>query len=221
MSISASTASGSRRTAPRARSANLTHQGEIFDAGGPPIAGGIGIFVNASNTRVQAANLRIDAVEDNAIRIAGSGNRMDVFSLPCVRYNYRSNGATAIALADSGAAAANQLYLGSPPLLEAGNGGALANGNTNAVLALGAPAGRAARPGLVLGSVDTGLFQPASGALAATAGGVELLRATAGGAVTLGAAPGGHALEVARAVCCRGRLGSRQSGPYIDRSSGR
>ena len=86
--------------------ANLTHQGEIFDAGGPPIAGGSGIFVNASNTRVQAANLRIDAVEDNAIRIAGSGNRLDVFSLRCVRYNYRNNGATAIALADSGAAAA-------------------------------------------------------------------------------------------------------------------
>ena len=33
--------------------ANLTHQGEIFNAGGPPIAGGSGIFVNASNTRVQ------------------------------------------------------------------------------------------------------------------------------------------------------------------------
>ena len=122
-----------------------------------------------------------------------------------MRYNYRNNGATAIALADSGAAAANQLYLGSPPLLEAGNGGALANTNTNATLALGAPAGRAARPGLALGSADTGLFQPASGALAATAGGAELLRASAG-AMTLGAAPGGHALEVATPPAGANRL---------------
>ncbi|WP_431267285.1 glycosyl hydrolase family 28-related protein [Dankookia sp. P2] len=185
--------------------ANLTHQGEIFNAGGPPLAGGSGILINASNTRVQAANLRIDAVEDNAVRIAGSGNRLDVFSLRCVRYNYRNNGATAIALADSGAAAANQLYLGSPPLLEGGNGGALANTSTNGTVALGAPAGRAARPGLALGSTDTGLFQPTAGALAAAAGGAELLRASAG-AMTLGAVPGSHALEVATPPAAANRL---------------
>lgn len=185
--------------------ANLTHQGEIFNAGGPPLAGGSGVFVNASNTRVQAANLRIDAVEDHAIRLAGSGNRLDVFSLRCARYNYRNNGATAISLADSGAAAANQLYLGSPPLLEAGNGGALVNTGTNATLALGAPAGRAARPGLALGSADTGLFQPAAGMLAAAAGGAELLRVGAG-SVMLGAAPGGHALEVAAPLAGANRL---------------
>ena len=39
----------------RGQIANLTSQNEIFDAAGPPIAGGSGIFVDASNTRVQAA----------------------------------------------------------------------------------------------------------------------------------------------------------------------
>ena len=58
----------------------------------------------------------------------------------------------------------------------------------------------------MLGSADTGLFQPASGALATAAGGAELLRATAGGAVTLGAAPGGHALEVATPPAGANRL---------------
>jgi len=186
---------------------SLTHQGEIFNAGGPPLAGGVGLCVNASNTRIQAANLRIDAVEDNAIRLTGSGNRLDVFSLRCVRYNTRNNGAVAVQVADSGAAAPNAVYLGSQPLLEAGNGGPLTDaGGTNAVFALGAPAGRAARPGLALGGTDTGLFQPAGGGLAAAAGGAEVLRATAAGAVTLGAAPGGHALEVATPIAGANRV---------------
>ncbi|MEN0076111.1 MAG: glycosyl hydrolase family 28-related protein, partial [Paracraurococcus sp.] len=128
--------------------ASLTHQGEIFNAGGPPLAGGIGLYVNASNTRLHVGNLRIDAVEDNAVRVNGTGNRLDIFSLRCARYNYRNNGATAIYLADSGSGTANQLYLGAPPLLERGNGGALVNAGTNAVCAAGAPAGRVARPGL-------------------------------------------------------------------------
>ncbi|RAI57199.1 glycosyl hydrolase family 28-related protein [Roseicella frigidaeris] len=180
--------------------ASLTHQGEIFNAGGPPLAGGIGLYVNASNTRLHVGNLRIDAVEDNAVRVNGSGNRLDIFSLRCVRYNYRNNGATAIYLADSGGNAANQLYLGAPPLLERGNGGGLVNAGTNALCAAGAPAGRAARPGLALGSADTGLFQPAAGALAVAAGGAEVLRVTSAGTLTFGDAPGAHALEVAMPV---------------------
>jgi hypothetical protein len=59
------------------------------------------------------------------------------------------------------------------------------------------PAGRAARPGLAVGAADSGFFAPSATALAASVGGVEVLRATASGGVTLGAAPGGHALEVA------------------------
>lgn len=180
--------------------ASLTHQGEIFNAGGPPLAGGIGLYVNASNTRLHVGNLRIDAVEDNAVRVNGTGNRLDIFSLRCARYNYRNNGATAIYLADSGSGTANQLYLGAPPLLERGNGGALVNAGTNALCAAGAPAGRVARPGLALGSADTGLFQPGTGSLALAAGGAEVLRATSAGTVTLGDAPGAHALEVATPV---------------------
>jgi hypothetical protein len=175
---------------------NLTTQGEIFNAGGTPIAGSAGILVDASNTRLQVGNLRVDDAEDNAIRLNGSGNRLDIFSLRCVYYNTRNNGAAAIHLADSGASPPNAVHLGAPPLLEHGNGGPLVNAGTNATLAMQAPAGRAARPGLAVGGSDTGFHQPAAGALAASAGGVEVLRATGAGTVTLGAAPGGHAFEV-------------------------
>ena len=180
--------------------ANLTTQGEIFNAGGAPVAGGAGILVDASNTRLQIGNLRVDDAEDNAIRVNGSGNRIDLFALRCVTFNTRSNGAAAIHLADSGAAAPNAVYLGASPLLENGNGGPLVNSGTNAVLAMQAPSGRTARPGLAVGSGDTGLHQPAAGTIAASAGGVEVLRATSAGGVTLGAAPGGHALEVSTPI---------------------
>ena len=175
--------------------ANLTSQNEIFAGAGAPLAGSSALQVDGSNTRVQIGNLRIDAVEDNAVRVNGTGNRLDIFALRCVRFNTRNNGAAAIHLADSGAAAPNAAYLGTPALLE--NGGTLVNGGTNGILASGTPAGGAARPGLMVGSTDTGLFLPATGSLAMAAGGTEVLRATAGGGVTLGAAPGSHALEVA------------------------
>ena len=186
--------------------ASFTSQNEIFAGAGVPLAGSAAIQVDGSNTRVQVGNLRIDAVEDNALRVNGAGNRLDIFALRCLRYNTRSNGAAAIQIADSGAGTPNAVYLGSPPLLEPGSGGLLVNGGTNAILASGAPAGKAANPGLTLGSTDTGLFLPASGALAASAGGTEVLRATSSGGITLGAAPGGHALEVATPIGTVNRL---------------
>lgn len=177
--------------------ANLTTHGEIFNAAGATVAGSTGIQVDASNTRIQVANLRVDAVEDNAIRINGSGNRIDIGALRCVRFNQRSTGAAAIHLADSGAGTPNAAYLGAPALLENANNGPLANPGSNAILAQQSPPGRAARPGLAVGAPDIGLFQPAANALAASAGGTEVLRATASGGVTLGGAPGGHGFEVA------------------------
>jgi len=178
----------------------LTTQGEVFNAGGTPVAGSAGVLVDASNTRIQIGNLRVDDAEDNAIRVNGSGNRLDLFSLRCNHYNTRSNGSAAIHLSDSGAATPNMLHLGSPPLLENGNGGPVVNAGTNGILAMQAPAGRTARPGLAVGASDTGLCQPASGALAASVGGTEVLRATSTGAITLGAAPGSHALEIATPI---------------------
>ncbi|RYI99717.1 MAG: hypothetical protein EON47_15945, partial [Acetobacteraceae bacterium] len=185
---------------------SLTSQNEIFAGAGAPLAGSSAIQVDGSNARVQVGNLRIDAVEDNPLRVNGTGNRLDIFALRCLRYNTRGNGAAAIQIADSGAGTPNAVYLGSPALLEPGSGGLLVNGGTNAILATGAPAGKAANPGLTLGSTDTGLFLPASGSLAGSAGGTEVLRATSSGGITLGAAPGGHALEVATPVGTVNRL---------------
>ncbi|MBX6743655.1 MAG: hypothetical protein IRY87_16600 [Acetobacteraceae bacterium] len=186
--------------------ANLTTQGEVFASGGQPLAGSSGLYISASNSRVQIGNLRADTVEDNPLRLEGSGNRLDLFALRCVRYNSRSNGAAAIHLADSGAAAPNTVYLGSPPLLEGPNPGPLTNTGSNGILAMQAPAGRAGRPGLMLGGTDTGLFAPATGTLAGAAGGTEVLRATAAGTVTLGGMPGSHALEVATPLSTANRL---------------
>lgn len=186
--------------------ANLTTHGEIFASGGQPLAGSHGLRLAATGARVQVGNLRVDSVEDNPIRVEGSGNRLDVFALRCVRYNSRGNGAAAIHVADSGAAAPNAVYLGAPPLLEGPSPGPLVNAGTNGILAKGAPAGRAARPGLMLGGTDTGLFAPAAATLAAAAGGSEVLRATATGTITLGGAPGGHALEVATPPSAANRL---------------
>ncbi len=186
--------------------ANLTTQGEIFNAAGVPVAGSVGVYVSASNSRLQIGSLRIDTVEDNPIRVDGSGNRVDVFALRCVRYNSRANGAAAIHLTDTGAAAPNTVHLGSPPLLEGTGSGVLVNAGTNGILASSAPAGRVGRPGLTVGASDTGLFLPSPGTLAAAAGGNEVLRATAAGGLTLGGTPGGHALEVATPLSTANRV---------------
>jgi hypothetical protein len=85
--------------------AGLTTQGEIFNGGGAPIPGSAGVLVTATGARLQIGNLRVDAVEDNPVRLEGSNNRLDLFSLRCVRFNTRANGAAAVHLADSGAAA--------------------------------------------------------------------------------------------------------------------
>ena len=177
--------------------AGLTTQGEVFGAGGTPVAGATGIQVDGNNARIQIANLRADDTEDNAIRVNGSGNRLDIASLRCNFYNTRNNGSAAIYLADSAAATPNALYLGAPALLENGNGGPLGNSGSNAVLAHQTPPGRVGRPGLAVGSQNAGLFQPATNVLAASAGGSEVLRITSAGGVTLGGAPGSHGLEVA------------------------
>jgi Pectate lyase superfamily protein len=178
--------------------AGLTTQGEIFGSGGAPLPGSCGVLVTGAGARLQIANLRVDTVEDNPVRLEGSNNRLDLFSLRCVRFNTRANNAAAIHLADSGAAAPNTVYLGSPALLEGPPApGPLVNAGTNGVLSTQAPAGRAARPGLAVGGSDAGLFAPSATSLAASVGGSEVLRATAGGGVTFGGAPGGHALEVA------------------------
>ena len=173
----------------------MTVQCEIFNAGGAPLPGSIGIYVNTSLSRVQIGSLRIDDAEDNPIRIEGAGNRVDIAALRCVNFNLRNNGAAAIHLANVASGTPNRVNLASPPLLETANVGPVFNAGSNGSVGLQAPAGEAARPGLSVAQADTGLFLPSAGALGVSAAGAELAR-LAGGTMSLGAASGAHGLEV-------------------------
>lgn len=190
----------------------LTVQCELWNANGAPLPGSVGIYVNANTSRVQIGQLRIDDVEDNAIRLEGHSNRLDIGALRVVHFNLRNNGSAAVHLAASGANPPNRVNLAATPLLEGvTNNGPLLNAGTNGGVGVLAPAGSVARPGLALGAGDAGLSQPAAGALAASAGGAELLRLSAGLA-TLGAAPGAHGLEVATPAGAANRLRAQAAG---------
>lgn len=176
--------------------ANATTQGELFNAGGPPLAGSNGIRVDGNNARLQIGNLRVDDAESNAIRVNGSGNRLDIFSFRAEFYNTLNDGSAAIHVANVASGTPNKVFLGSPALLGNGNGGPLVNSGTNGHVAAAGPAGRADRPGMMVGTEDTGIFAPAANALAASAAGVEVLRADASGNVSLGGASGAHGFGV-------------------------
>lgn len=176
--------------------ASLTTQSALFNGGGAALPGGGGLRIDGAGAQIQIGNLRVDAAESNAVRVGGTGNRLDIFAFRAQGFNALGDGAAAIHVADSGAGAANQVHLGSPPMLGGGGAGPLVNAATNGTLAMMAPPGRLARPGLMVGFNDTGLYAPAAGEVATVAGGAEVLRAAAGGTVTLGGAPGAHALGV-------------------------
>ncbi len=173
-----------------------THAEDIATGGGAVQVDGNGLRVDASNVQLQIGAMRVDACQQNAVRVNGSANRLDVFAFRAERFNTLNDGSAAIHLANVAAGTANQLFLGSPPILGNGSGGPLANSGTNGSVAMMAPAGRADRPGLMIGNVDSGFFSPGSTELAAAIGGAEVLRANASGTITLGGAAGAHALGV-------------------------
>lgn len=178
------------------RIANMTTQGELFTAGAPvPIAGAVGILIDSNNARVQIGNLRVDTVESNAIRVNGSNNRLDIFAFRAEQYNTLNNASAAIHLANVTAGTPNQIYLGSSALLGNGNSGPLINGSTNGFVASAAPSGRIDRPGVMVGSDNTGISQPSAGVLAFSASGAELMRVTSG-TTTLGGVSGANALTL-------------------------
>jgi hypothetical protein len=176
--------------------ANVTTQSELFNAGGAAYADGNGIRIDGNNTRLQIGNLRVDDAESNSIRVNGTGNRIDVFSFRADFYNRLNNGAAAIHVANVPSGTPNAVFLGSPALLGNGNSGPLVNTGTNSHVALAGPAGRADRPGVMVGSESTGLFAPSATDIAAVVAGIEVLRATSGGTVTLGATSGAHGFGV-------------------------
>ena len=175
--------------------ASLTTQGELITPPGAPIPGGTGIRIDGSNARIQIANLRLDAVETNAIQVNGANNRLDIFSLRVEKANLANNGSPAINLLNVGAGTPNQIYLGAPALIANSNGAALLNSGTNGFVASMSPAGSIATPGTMVGATNTGLSSPAANQLAMSAGGVEVLRAQSG-SVTIGGAAGANALSV-------------------------
>jgi hypothetical protein len=176
--------------------ANLTTQGEAWAGSGSPLSNSSGILIGADNCRVQIGNLRIDAVEDSAIRVTGINNRLDIFSLRAVRYNTRDNGAGAIQLANSDTGTPNTVIIGSPPVLEGTYAGLLNNTDGNSVVQMRAPTGTLTKPGLAIGQSNSGLWAPSATALAMSTNGGEMLRLTQGGVVTLGGPSGSHGLEV-------------------------
>ena len=176
--------------------ANATTQSELFNAGGAAYAGGSGIRVDGNNARLQIGNLRVDDAESNSIRVNGIGNRLDIAAFRAEFYNRLNDGSAAIHVANVPSGAPNAVFLGSPALLGSGNGGPLVNTGTNSFVALAGPAGRADRPGVMVGSETTGLFAPATTDIAAVASGVEVFRATSTGTVTMGATSGAHGFGV-------------------------
>ena len=166
--------------------ANATTQSELFNASGAALTGSIGLRVDGNNARLQIGNLRVDDAHSNAIRVNGTGNRIDIFSFRAEYYNTLNDGSAAIHLANVASGTANAVHLGSPALLGNGNAGPLLNSSTNGYVALGAPAGRIDRPGVLVGEEGSGLYLPATGELAATTAGAETMRLTAAGTATLG-----------------------------------
>ena len=178
------------------RIANITTQGEVINAGASiPLPGAAGIQIDASNVRVQIGNLRVDDTESNAIRVNGSNNRLDIFAFRAEYFNRLNDGSAAIHLANVVTGTPNQVYLGTPPLLGNGNSGPLINASTNGFVASAAPAGRVDRPGAMVGSQDTGLFQPGAATIAVSAGGTEQMRIAAGN-ISMGGALGAHGLAI-------------------------
>lgn len=115
--------------------ANLTTQGELTVPAGAPIPGGTGIRVDGSNARVQIANLRVDAVETNAIQVNGVNNRLDVGALWVDRANLANTGAPAINLANVPVGTPNQVYLATPAQITNSNSPPLVNAGTNGFVA--------------------------------------------------------------------------------------
>lgn len=176
--------------------ASMTTQSENFVIGGGAIlADSNGLRIDASNVQVQIGAMRVDACQQNAVRINGSGNRLDLFAFRAQGFNTLNDGSAAIHIANVASGTANQVFLGSPPILGGGGTAPVVNGSTNGSLAMMAPAGRVARPGLMVGNIDAGLYAPSTTEIATVAGGVEVLRASAAGTVTLGGAPGTQAFS--------------------------
>lgn len=166
--------------------ANATTQSELFNGSGAPLTGAIGLRIDGNNTRLQIGNLRVDDAQSNAVRVNGTGNRLDIFSFRAEYYNQLNDGSAAIHLVNVASGTPNVVYLGSPALLGNGNSGPTINSGTNGHVALGAPAGRVDRPGLSVGTDGSGFYAPSSSEVAASAAGVEVIRVDSAGNVSLG-----------------------------------
>ena len=110
-----------------AQFANVTTQHNDQTTPGATLAGGKGLFVNASNTVVQAANWRTDLTAGSAIDVEQAGNTVALGNLWVNGWNQSKASAPAIYLAPVSVGTQNALQLANPPILLNGNGAALLN----------------------------------------------------------------------------------------------
>lgn len=96
---------------------------------GGPTVGVHGIFVTASNTRIQISNLHISWVDTNGIRIEGNGSIMMLENLWVEYWNRSSVGFPAVDVLPG-----NTAYIGRSRLFENGGGGGSTGGGGSIVI---------------------------------------------------------------------------------------
>lgn len=169
---------------------SITTQGELWGGAGASIPNATGLKIDGSNVDLQFGNLRIDAVDQSSVILAGSGIRLFVQTFRAEIWNRDNNGAPVFAFNNT--SGFNQVSLSSFPVLGNGGNGGLSNAAASqGYVATTTPISFSeARPGLTVGYPDTGFFNPSPNALGASAGGHRSLLMDPSGHVELGYAGG-------------------------------
>ncbi len=138
-----------------AQLSNVTTQHNDQTTQNAVLPGGKGLYINASNTVVQAANWRTDLTSGSAIDVEQAGNTLVFDNLWVNGWNQSKTAAPAITVAAVASGAQNVLQIANAPLLSGGNGAALLNGG-------GGNAQRAVQMNLVGAAANEPRFYTAS-----------------------------------------------------------
>ena len=111
-----------------AQFSNVTTQHNDQTTQNAVIPGGKGLYINANNTVVQAANWRSDLTAGSAVDVEQAGNTLVFDNLWINGWNQSKTAAPAITVAAVSGGTQNVLQIANAPLLSGGNGAALLNG---------------------------------------------------------------------------------------------